>query len=69
MEIEMTSRVFSGHKTWDDFDAAVVSLSWALAVRVDLAPQPIAAAVAAVRNVLRFTGMMDALSCWRSFDV
>jgi hypothetical protein len=48
----MTSRALSGQK--DCVEVSIGSFSWALAVRMELAPKPMAAAVLAVINVLRF---------------
>jgi hypothetical protein len=52
MEIEMTSRALSDQK--DCVEVSIGSFSSALAVRLELAPKPMAAAVLAVINVLRF---------------
>jgi hypothetical protein len=49
----MTSRALSGQK--DCAEVSISSFSWALPVRIELAPKPMAAAaVVVVRNVLRF---------------
>jgi hypothetical protein len=53
MEMEMTSRALSGQKDCDKISLG--AFSWALAVRIDLALKPMAAAIAvvAVINALR----------------